>query len=247
MFRAEEIARYASQIILPQIGAAGQDAFKNAKILLVGCGGLGSACSLYLVASGIGNITLVDDDKVELANLQRQILYNTNDIGQPKINIAAKTLQKHNPHTKITTVAKRFNFCSAAESEDVVDYNLIIDCSDNIQTKKAVNRWSLAHKITAIFAGAVGWNGFFFSLKPYQTACYECLYAKNNLSTPCDEVGIVGPLVGIIGCLQALTVLKILLAKDECNFGEMFFFDGLNFRNYSIKLQKRVNCPACCS
>jgi molybdopterin/thiamine biosynthesis adenylyltransferase len=245
MFSEEEIARYSSQIILPQIGAKGQLALKNAKILLVGCGGLGSACALYLATAGVGNITLIDQDQVELKNLQRQILYSLEDVGQNKVVAAKQKLQAHNPHPKIQIICEKFEF--SQKTKNFEKYDLILDCSDNQKTKRAINRWSLHHKTVAIFAGAVSWHGFLFSLLPFQSACYECLYSKEVIDTPCSEVGVVGALVGVIGCMQAVEAMKILLGVGENHFGVMFFFDGFYARDYKTKLKKKADCPACCA
>ena len=243
MFSSEEIARYSPQIILSNFGANGQLALKNAKVLLIGCGGLGSACSLYLVSAGIGSMTLFDYDKVELGNLHRQILYYTADLKMPKGEIAKNKLQKHNPLTKININNQKFEFLKNTQTKEFSDYDIILDCSDNQKTKRAVNSWSLYHNTKAIFAGAVGWNGFVFSLFPHQTACYRCLYGDTNIETPCSEVGVLGAVVGIIGCWQALEAIKILLGKGS--FGKMFFFDGYYSRNYSINLKRKKNCQFC--
>ena len=246
MFSPEEVGLYSSQIILPKFKAQGQKKLKNSNILLVGCGGLGSVCALYLIRAGVGKITLVDHDKVELKNLQRQILYTTKDINQSKVKVAKKKLFLSNPYIEIQAINKKFNFLKNKDFPFFGNnYDLVLDCSDNHFTKKSINAYSLYYKIPAVFAAAVGWSGFFFSVFPYKSACYECFYNKNIPDTPCEEEGIVGPLVGAIGCQQALESIKILLKLKEHSFGKVYFWDGLYNKNYAMKIFPQKNCPAC--
>ena len=246
MFSSEEVALYSSQIILPKFTAKGQKLLKKSNVLLVGCGGLGSVCALYLIRAGLGKITLLDHDKVELKNLQRQILYTNKDIHQSKVKVAKKKLFLSNPYVEIQAINKKFNFLKNKDSLAVkCNYDLILDCSDNYATKKSINSYSLYYKIPAVFAAAVGWSGFFFSVFPYKSACYECFYRKPIADTPCDQEGIVGPLVGVIGCWQALEAIKILLKLKEHSFGKVYFWDGLYNKNYIINVSKKKDCSAC--
>lgn len=246
MFSSKEIQRYSSQIILPEIGAYGQQKLKNAKILIIGCGGLGSVASLYLASAGIGFLSLVDHDKLELSNLHRQILYETSGIGSSKVTLAAQRLKKTDPNLKIKTYLERFDFTEyqSSNSKKFKNHNLILDCSDNMKTKKFTNQLALYHQIPAVFAAAIRWSGSLFSLKPFESACYNCLYPANSVETSCDELGVVGPLVGAIGCFQALEAIKILIGRGNC-FNQLLFVDGLQLITKQIKITRKADCSIC--
>ncbi len=248
MLSPETIQRYSSQIILHEIGALGQKKICDAKILIIGVGGLGSACSLYLVAAGVGFLGLLDDDKLELSNLHRQILYKSNSIGKEKTTLAQNRLKENNPNLHFELYTERFDFSNYKKegTQKFKDYNLIVDCSDNMQTKISANRLALYHKIPIIFGAAIQWNGNVFASRPFQDACYECLYSLVETEARCDDLGVMGPLVGIIGNIQALTAIKIITQENNnAIFNTMHFIDGLHFRLQSIKLKKKQNCPAC--
>ena len=249
MLTQEKIQRYSSQIILPEIGAQGQKKICNAKVLIIGVGGLGSACSLYLAAAGVGFFGLLDNDELELSNLHRQILYKSNSVGKKKTTLAANRLKENNPNLHCELYTERFDFDNYKKEgkQKFEDYNLIIDCSDNMQTKISANRLALHHKIPIIFGAAIQWSGNIFACRPFQDACYECLYSLSDTEARCDDLGVVGPLVGIIGTMQALTAVKILTQKDDSIFNQMHFIDSLHFRLQSIKLKRKKNCPACSS
>ena len=247
MLTSEAIQRYSSQIILPEIGAEGQKKICAAKLLIIGVGGLGSACSLYLAAAGVGFFGLLDNDKLELSNLHRQILYKTDSIGKKKTTLAKNRLKENNPNLHCELYTERFDFATYRKisKQKFKDYKLIIDCSDNIKTKISANRLALYHKIPIIFGAAIQWSGNVFACRPFQDACYECLYSLSDTEARCDDLGVVGPLVGIIGTMQALAAIKILTQDDTTIYNTMHFIDGLHFLNQSIKLKRKKNCPAC--
>ena len=246
MFSEEEVARYASQIILPEVDVAGQQKFKNSKLLIIGCGGLGSVAALYLAAAGIGSLGLVDKDQLELGNLHRQIIYKTAGIGKDKVKLAAKELQEINPEIKVTSYKLNFDF-NPHQKEKIQkfkDYDLILDCSDNAKTKKFSNSLAIYYRIPIIFGAAIAWSGSIFSCIPFKSACYGCIYSKITSENTCDEIGVVGPLVGIIGSLQALEGLKFLL--DRASFvNKMLFIDSLHFRTQFVNLNKNPICNFC--
>lgn len=203
--------RYSRQLLLEEIGYQGQQKLTTSKVLIVGLGGLGSPAALYLAAAGVGELWLADNDKLHLSNLQRQILYHTQDISQPKVTLAAKQLNQLNPQTKVKTFAKKQNYHSLRTL--VRDTDLILDCTDNMSTRQAINAACVVEKKTLISGSAVGFNGQLLVLEPsYNQGCYACLYP--NMNEPyrnCHKAGVLGPVVGVIGSLQALEAIKLLV------------------------------------
>ncbi|MFD2180365.1 molybdopterin-synthase adenylyltransferase MoeB [Veronia pacifica] len=241
----EEELRYNRQIILRQFDYDGQEALKQAKVLMLGAGGLGCASSQYLVAAGIGHLTLIDDDNVELSNLQRQVLHNDKTIGQPKVLSAKQQLTRLNPHVVIDTISQRLDdkaLASLIESHDVV-----LDCSDNLPTRNQLNRLCFASKTPLVSGAAIRLEGQ-LAVFTYQDnePCYQCLsqlFGEQSLS--CVEAGILAPVVGIIGSMQALEAIKCLTSMDNSLKGKLMMFDAMTCQWQTLSLPKHSGCDIC--
>ncbi len=242
----DELLRYSRQIMLPQVDVAGQQRLSDARVLIIGLGGLGSPVAMYLAAAGVGTLELVDFDHVDLSNLQRQILHDTNDIGQAKTDSAKQRLAAINPLINIITQNKKLDnesLINAAKHADVV-----IDASDNFTTRFAVNHACLVAKTPLVSAAAIRMEGQIsvFRCDAPDAPCYQCLYQDNgDEDTNCTSNGVLAPMVGILGAMQALETLKILLDIGETLAGKLMLFDGLSMQWRTMKLPKDPACSAC--
>lgn len=240
---ADERERYARHILLKEIGGPGQQQLKAASVAIVGAGGLGAPAALYLAAAGIGRIRLIDDDTVALSNLQRQIIFETSDVGAAKVERAAAALRALNDTINVEARAERLSEENAPALLAGVD--LVLDGTDDFATRFAVNAACHALGVTLI-SGAVGrWSGQVAAFAP-QGPCYRCFVP----STPpdaetCERVGIVGALTGIIGSIMALEAVKHLTDAGETLTGRIFLFDGLNADARTVKLARDPACPVC--
>jgi adenylyltransferase/sulfurtransferase len=242
----EQIERYSRQIILPEVGGEGQKKLLNAKVLIIGCGGLGSPVSLYLASAGIGKIGLVDSDKVELNNLQRQIVHFTEDIGKPKVLSARKKLNAINPDVKIETYEMRLT--SENIMEIIKDYDIVVDGSDNFPTRYLVNDACVFTKKPFSHAGILRFYGQATTIIPYQGPCYRCIFSQPPPpgSVPsCQEAGIIGPVGGLLGVIQALEVIKFILGKGELLVGKLLIIDVLKMDIRKVNIRRNPNCPVC--
>jgi len=244
----DQLLRYSRQIMLPQIDVAGQEKLLASRILIVGAGGLGSPAAMYLAAAGVGRLVIADHDVVELSNLQRQLLHRDSDIGRPKAVSARDTLHAINPDVAITPLATRLQGPQLAEEVSAAD--LVLDCSDNFDTRYAVNAACVRHRTPLVSGAAIRLEGqvAVFDARNPDSPCYQCLYRDgDDAGQTCAENGVVAPLVGIIGSLQALEALKILLAMGESLAGRLVVFDGLAHEWRTLKLQRDPGCPTCSS
>lgn len=214
--------RYSRQLFLPEIGELGQEKLLKARILIVGLGGLGCAAAYYLAAAGIGTLYLSDNELVELSNLQRQILYTTEDIGTLKTLAAKKHLSALNPDITIHTLQGLPTDSLPEDFKKILpEIDIVLDCTDNFATRFTLNELCLHYKIPLISGSALGWQGqvAFFALDSTDNACYECLYPKKNdeseLPGNCEDSGVIGPLVGMIGNMQALLALNKILNTEK--------------------------------
>lgn len=241
----EEIERYRRQILLKEVGGAGQGMLKSARILIVGAGGLGGPAGLYLVAAGVGTLGLVDDDVVELSNLHRQIQFDTHTVEQSKVGAMADHLHALNPHVKSVQHAVRLTDENAVSL--IETYDLVLDGTDDFQTRFAINAACLKTK-TPLISGALGrFDGQLAVFKnDGQSACYRCFVpqAPENIDT-CAAVGVLGALAGIIGSMMAMEALKILTGAGQPLYGKLFLYDGLAAESRTIRLPKDPSCPAC--
>ncbi len=240
-----QLLRYSRQIMLPQIDIEGQEKLLNAQILIIGSGGLGAPASLYLAAAGIGTLTLYDDDAVDLSNLQRQITHYTSDIGTDKVISTQQTLNKINPDTQVIAVKQRL--LGKQLEKEVRCADVVLDCSDNFSTRFAINRACVKHKTPLVSGAAIRFEGQISIFAADENApCYNCLYAENGEDMQnCATNGVLSPITGIIGSMQALEAMKLILEIGENLAGRLLLLDGLNMEWQSMKLKKNKTCPTC--
>lgn len=241
----DAVQRYTRQMTLPQLGEDGQQALQEAHVLVVGLGGLGSPASMFLAAAGIGALTLCDDDRVHLSNLHRQILYTDRDIGQAKTAAAESRLREVHPALETRLVSHRMN--DAELRDAAADTDLVLDCSDNFATRHAVNR-ACVHAGKPLVSGAAirleGQIGVFNRRRA--SPCYACLYPDGDeIAERCSEVGVLGPLVGIIGSIQAMEAIKIIADIGECLDGRLQILDAQRMEWRDVTVTKDPHCPVC--
>lgn len=242
----EQIERYSRQIILPNIGGKGQEKLLNAKVLIIGAGGLGSPSALYLASAGIGTIGIVDSDAVELNNLQRQILHSTQNIGKNKVESAKERLNAINPGVKV--VAYHMRLTSENILEVIKNYDIIVDGSDNFPTRYLVNDACVLLKKPLAHGGIFRFDGQAITIIPSKSACYRCLFPEPpppGLVPSCQEAGILGAVAGVIGTIQANEVLKYILGIGELLTGKLLVFNALESSFRQVKVPKDAKCPAC--
>jgi molybdopterin/thiamine biosynthesis adenylyltransferase len=243
----QQLLRYSRHILLPEIGIEGQQKLIDSHVLIIGAGGLGSPASMYLAASGVGTITLCDNDSVDLTNLQRQILHRTVTIGQSKVASALKALADINPEVKVVAVNERI----AGERllELVSQADVVLDCSDNFSTRYALNRACVRLHKRLVSGAAIRFSGqlcvFDFRLK--NSPCYNCLYPAETEEEEmrCSTMGVFAPLVGIIGSMQASEALKLLIETGTTFYGKVMLLDALSMEIRTIKLSRDNNCSVC--
>ena len=242
----EHLLRYGRQIMLPQVDFNGQQKLFDSTALIIGMGGLGSPIAMYLAAAGVGHLILVDFDVVELSNLQRQIIHHTADLGRLKVESARDTLQAINPDTKITCIAERLN--DQALADQVKRADVVLDGSDNFATRFAVNQACVTHKTPLVSGAAIRMEGqvaVFMNNRP-DSPCYHCLYKdEGEEETRCSETGVLAPVVGIIGSLQATEAIKILVGMEHNLAGWVLIMDALHQDWRRLKLAKDPACPVC--
>jgi adenylyltransferase/sulfurtransferase len=244
--REDQIERYSRQIILSNVGGKGQEKLLDAKVLVIGAGGLGSPCALYLASAGIGRIGIVDSDKVELNNLQRQILHSTNTVGTPKVESAKKRLNSINPDIDI--VIYNLRLTSKNIMDIIKDYDIVVDGSDNFPTRYLVNdACVLLHKPLS-HGGILKFDGQAITIMPGKSACYRCLFPEPpppGLIPSCQEAGILGAVAGAIGTIQANEVLKYILGVGSLLEGKLLIFNALESSFRQVKVPKDPKCPIC--
>lgn len=242
-----QLLRYSRHILLPEIGIEGQEKLIHAHALIIGAGGLGSPVALFLAASGVGTLTLCDQDTVDLTNLQRQIMHRTASIGMSKVDSAQATLAEINPEVCVNNLKERV--ASARLHELVAQADVVLDCSDNFATRYALNRACVQLKKPLVSGAAIRFSGqvTVFDLRHENSPCYHCLYPENGESedTRCAEMGVFAPLVGIVGSLQAAEALKILLDVGTTLNGRLLLVDALHTQLRTIKLSRDTHCPVC--
>jgi len=242
----KEMERYNRHLIMPEVGMEGQLKLKRAKVLCVGTGGLGAPLGLYLAAAGVGTIGLVDFDKVDDSNLQRQILFSTQDVGRPKIEAAADRLRGLNPEIQIDTFDTHL---SSENALDILkDYDIVVDGTDNFPTRYLVNDACVLLKKPNVYGSIYRFEGQVTILGFPEGPCYRCLYPEPpppGLVPSCAEGGVLGVLPGIVGCIQAVETLKLIIGKGESLVGRLLLFDALAMRFRELKLRKNPDCPAC--
>lgn len=239
-----DFMRYSRQILLGDIAIEGQQQLLNSHVLIVGLGGLGSPAALYLAGAGIGTLTLADDDDVHLSNLQRQILFTTDDIAHPKAQAAKLRLAQLNPGSKLIVLQQRLT--GDVLKNAVARVDVVLDCTDNMSTRQEINAACVALNTPLISASAVGFGGQLMVLTPpWEQGCYRCLWPDDvEPERNCRTAGIVGPVVGVMGTLQALEAIK-LLSGMETPSGELRLFDGKTSQWRSLALRRASGCQVC--
>ncbi|QLE98734.1 HesA/MoeB/ThiF family protein [Neptunomonas phycophila] len=246
MLSDNQLLRYSRQIMLGDVDIEGQQRWLDSRVLILGMGGLGSPVAMYLAAAGVGHLVLVDDDQVEMTNLQRQIAHNTASIGQSKVESAAATLAQINPDIEVTTRAERLD--EAALMEQVANVDLVVDCTDNFTTRFMLNRACVAHKKPLVSGAAIRMEGQISVYHPgvEGSPCYQCLYKEGeDEALTCSEAGVLSPLVGIIGSMQALEALKVLASIGTPLIGRLLLLDAKHMEWRSLKLSPDPECPTC--
>jgi molybdopterin/thiamine biosynthesis adenylyltransferase len=243
----QQLLRYSRHILLPEIGIEGQQKLNASHTLIIGAGGLGSPAAMYLASSGVGTITLCDNDHVDLTNLQRQILHRTASIGQSKVSSAQHTLAEINPEVRVIALNERIADERLLELVALAD--IVLDCSDNFATRYALNRACVQLNKPLVSGAATRFSGqisvFDFRLK--ESPCYNCLYPEESEGEEmrCSVMGVFAPLVGIIGSLQASEALKLMLGINTTLCGKVLLLDTLGMETRAIKLSRDLTCSVC--
>jgi adenylyltransferase/sulfurtransferase len=241
-----QLLRYSRQILLPQIGIEGQAKLLRARVLIIGLGGLGSPVAMYLAAAGVGRLVLVDHDKVDLTNLQRQIVHTTERIGTRKVESAARTLKALNPEVELITLDRKLDAEGLAREAQLAD--VVVDASDNFATRHLVNRACVRTRTPLVSGAVVRFEGQITVFRPDlpDSPCYRCLYGEEGEpDEPCAVFGVLAAAPGIIGAVQATETLKLLLGTGESLAGRLLLLDALTMEWRAIKLKKDPHCPVC--
>ncbi len=241
----EELLRYSRQILLPAFDVKGQERLRQSRVLLVGLGGLGSAASLYLAAAGLGQIVLVDFDKVDLPNLQRQIVHRTADLGRLKVDSARDALLALNPTAEVVTVPNALDDAELLRQVEQVD--VVVDASDNLPTRLAVNAACVRAAVPLVSGAAIRLEGQILVWRPDRAgACYRCLYHSTDVALEtCAQTGVLAPVVGVIGSIQALEAIKILTDLGETLEGRLLLMDMAQMEWRTLKVRRNPACPIC--
>ncbi|MGJ8618291.1 MAG: HesA/MoeB/ThiF family protein [Sulfitobacter sp.] len=246
-FSDTELNRYARHIVLREVGGAGQKALKNARVLVVGAGGLGAPALQYLAAAGVGTIGVIDDDVVENANLQRQVIHKDRAIGSPKVFSAQSEMQAQNPFVTVLPYHRRL---TAEIAEDLfADFDLVLDGTDNFDTRYLVNKACITAAIPLISGALSQWEGQLSIFDPHNNApCYACVFPSApapHLAPSCAEAGVIGPLPGVIGAMMAMEAVKLITGAGTPLRGQMLIYDALYGESRSISVTRREDCAVC--
>jgi len=240
-----QIERYGRNISLKEVGTKGQEKLFASKVLIIGAGGLGSPAALYLAAAGVGTIGLADCDRVDLSNLQRQIIHFTDDVGTPKVVSAEAKIQRLNPDVDVKVHHTRV--CASNISRIIADYDFVIECTDNFPAKFLINDACVLSARPYSYAGVLRFDGQTITVLPYTSPCYRCVFIDPPSSTVpgCSGVGVLGGIPGIIGTIQAVEALKYLLGVGELLTGRLLVFEALEMRFREVKVSRSPDCPVC--
>ena len=241
----KQLDRYARQIRLPQIGEQGQQKILDSSALIVGMGGLGSPAALYLAAAGIGKLVINDFDIVEASNLQRQIIHTDRSIGENKVDSAKQGIEAINPECEVETIYYQIDGDELKSTIDGVD--IVLDCTDNFPTRFEVNRYCVETETPLVSGAAIRLEGQIMNYQPgIRSPCYQCLYTKiyENAET-CEMEGVLGPVVGVIGTMQALQTLLILTGQGEPLIGKLLLLDAVSMEWQGVTLPRNPACPVC--
>ena len=245
-FTEDQIRRYHRHIILPPVGSRGQRKLLNARVLLVGAGGLGSPAALYLAAAGVGTLGIVDFDVVDLSNLQRQVLHGVEDVGRPKVQSAADTIASINPDVRV--VQHQTALTSENATEIMADYDYVVDGSDNFPTRYLVNDAAVMAGKTVVHGSIFQFDGQVTVFRPKEGPCYRCLFPAPpppGAVPSCAEAGVLGVLPGIVGTIQALEAIKLIVGIGKPLVGRLLIFDALEMEFSEVRIRRDPNCPVC--
>ena len=243
----EDLLRYSRHLLLPELDVAGQQKLLDARVLIIGLGGLGSPAAMYLAGSGVGSLLLADGDVVELSNLQRQIIHDTPSIGQSKPASAAAAIRRLNPGVKTVPIESRLDDSTLRGL--LPGLSLVLDCSDNVASRYAINDACMAAGVPLVSGAALGWEGQLavFDPRDASSPCYRCLYPDQDVTEQrsCAVNGIAAPVVGVIGVLQALQALKVIVGVGDDLVGVLLVFDALALEWHRLRVKRKADCPAC--
>lgn len=242
----ELLKRYSRHIMLPQMDFEGQQKLLDSRVLIIGAGGLGSPVAMYLASSGVGHMVIADFDHVEISNLQRQIMHTDDDLGRPKVESAKDTLTRMNPNLQVTIFNKALEGDELAEQVRLAD--VVIDTCDNFTTRFAVNRACVAARTPLVSGSVIRMEGQITVFRPDRddAPCYHCLYKEGEeLGETCTQNGVLAPVVGIIGCMQATEAIKVLIGMGEDLHGRLLLLDAYTMEWRTLKLPKDAKCPVC--
>lgn len=245
----DQLLRYSRHILLDEVGIEGQQAFLDARVLIIGAGGLGSPAALYLAASGVGHITLVDHDNVDLTNLQRQIAHTSARVGQPKVQSAAQAMHDINPEVQVQCITARAD--AALLDELVSQATVVLDCCDNYRTRQNVNAACVKHKVPLVAGAIIRFDGQITVFDPRKetSPCYACLFSPEDSfeEVQCSTMGVFAPLVGIVGCIQATEALKLIAGIGDPLTGKLLMLDGKSMEWSRMRTSRNPECLVCCN
>jgi molybdopterin/thiamine biosynthesis adenylyltransferase/rhodanese-related sulfurtransferase len=242
----EQRQRYSRHLLLPEVGADGQQKLLDAKVLLLGAGGLGSPTALYLAAAGVGTIGIVDDDVVDVSNLQRQVIHTTGGVGELKVDSAERAINDLNPDVKVVKYATRLDASNIVEI--VEGWDMVVDGVDNFPTRYLLNDATVRMRIPVVSAAILGFEGQLSVFKPYEGPCYRCLFRQPppaELAPSCGANGVLGVLPGTMGLLQATEVVKLILGVGDPLIGRLLMYDALGATVTELKVRRDPECPIC--
>lgn len=245
-FTEDQLQRYSRHIILPEVGGKGQMKIANAKVFIIGAGGLGCPVGYYLTAAGVGTIAMVDNDTVEMSNLQRQIAHSVETIGMLKVESAGKTFRALNPDVNFIGLRERISKDSILDL--IREYDIVVDGSDNFPTRYLVNDACVMAKKPLVSGAILRFEGQVTTIVPGDGPCYRCLFEEPpppGLVPSCQEAGVLGVLPGVVGGLQATEVLKLILGKGEVLKGELLIYDALRTNFRKVRVPRNASCPVC--
>jgi molybdopterin/thiamine biosynthesis adenylyltransferase/rhodanese-related sulfurtransferase len=245
-FTPEQRQRYSRHFLLPEVGVEGQQKLLDAKVLLLGAGGLGSPTALYLAAAGVGTLGIVDDDVVDVSNLQRQVIHTTDRVGVPKVDSAEEAIKALNPDVDVRKYQTRLD---ASNIMDIIgDYDIVVDGVDNFPTRYLLNDASVRLKIPVVSAAILGFEGQLSVFAPYEGPCYRCLFRQPppaELAPSCGANGVLGVLPGTMGLLQATEVVKLIIGQGDPLIGRLLIYDALGATTTELKVRRDPECPIC--
>lgn len=242
----QQLLRYSRHILLPELGINGQQQLLNSHIILFGLGGLGSPVALYLAAAGVGRMTLVDPDVVEVTNLQRQIAHFEENLGQQKVSSGAQQIHRLNSATKVITIAEKLE--NERLSQEIDKADLVLDCIDNHQGRFAINQACVKTKTPLISAAAIRWQGQIsvYNSQDPNGPCYHCIYGgRGETDQSCSQNGVLSPLLGVLGSMQAVEAIKLLTETGEPLVGRVLLLDALSMQWETMQLARNPACPVC--